>query len=157
MINKENLETTGRLNITVIDGNGNIKNSINLRNLVVTTGRDWLANRVISDDPSFMSHMEIGSGGLDSSANPITPLLTETTLVTAVTRVAMGSGPSVNENTVTFSAAFPATNNSTSRSISEAGIFNNQTAGIMLCRTTFEVLNIQPADSISITWTITIS
>ena len=41
--------------------------------------------------------------------------------------------------------------------ITEAGIFNALTAGTMLCRTTFPVVNKAAGDSIVITWVVTIS
>jgi len=41
--------------------------------------------------------------------------------------------------------------------ITEAGIFNAASSGDMLCRTVFAVLNKAAADSMVITWTITLS
>ena len=38
----------------------------------------------------------------------------------------------------------------------EAGIFNAASAGVMLCKTSFDVVNKQTADTIAITWTINI-
>jgi hypothetical protein len=146
MIYKENLETTGRLNITVFNGDGNIKNSIYVDNLVVTTGRDWLADRSISN-PSAMSHMATGTG-------TTTQVLADTSLETELARVALVSSSRL-DNTVTFAATFNA--GVSTGALTEAGILNAATSGTMLCRTTFPVINLQAADSISITWTITIS
>jgi hypothetical protein len=39
----------------------------------------------------------------------------------------------------------------------EAAIFNAASAGTMLCRTTFAVVNKGANDGMSITWTITVS
>ena len=41
--------------------------------------------------------------------------------------------------------------------ITEAGVFNASTAGDMLCRTVFAVVNKAAADTMVITWTITLS
>ena len=41
--------------------------------------------------------------------------------------------------------------------VTEAGVFNAASAGTMLCRTVFSVVNKGAADSMSITWTITVS
>ena len=41
--------------------------------------------------------------------------------------------------------------------ITEAGIFNATSAGPLLCRTTFAVKNKGAGDSLTLTWTITIS
>jgi len=41
--------------------------------------------------------------------------------------------------------------------VTEAGIFNASTAGDMLCRTVFAVINKAADDTVEITWTITLS
>jgi hypothetical protein len=41
--------------------------------------------------------------------------------------------------------------------LTEAGIFNASTSGTMLCRTVFAVINKGANDTMTITWTITIS
>jgi hypothetical protein len=41
--------------------------------------------------------------------------------------------------------------------ITEAGIFNAATGGTMLCRTTFPVINKGSADSLAVTWVVTVS
>ena len=41
--------------------------------------------------------------------------------------------------------------------IKEAGIFNAATGGTMLARTTFAVINKGTDDTVSISWTITVS
>ena len=41
--------------------------------------------------------------------------------------------------------------------VTEAGIFNAATSGTMLCRTTFDVINKGASDTMSVTWTITVS
>ena len=41
--------------------------------------------------------------------------------------------------------------------LTEAGIFNASSGGDMLCRTVFSVVNKASADSMTITWTVTVS
>ena len=41
--------------------------------------------------------------------------------------------------------------------ITEAGVFNASSGGTMLCRTVFSVVNKGADDSMTITWTITVS
>ena len=41
--------------------------------------------------------------------------------------------------------------------ITEAGIFNASSSGTMLCRTVFSVVNKGASDSMTITWTVTVS
>jgi hypothetical protein len=56
---------------------------------------------------------------------------------------------------VTFIATVPA--GTGTGAITEAGILNAGTAGTMLCRTVFSVVNKDAGDTLSITWTVTIS
>jgi hypothetical protein len=146
MINKEKLKTTGKVNITVISSNGDIKDTRDIDNLVVTTGRNWIAYRLIGV-PDVMSHMATGT---DNTAQ----VLSDTTLGAEASRVALTSYI-MNSNTVTYTAAFLP--GDSTGAIVEAGIFNDATTGDMLCRTTFPVVNLAAADSMNITWTITIS
>jgi hypothetical protein len=41
--------------------------------------------------------------------------------------------------------------------ITEAGLFNASSSGTMLCRTVFSVVNKGASDSMTITWTVTVS
>jgi hypothetical protein len=61
----------------------------------------------------------------------------------------------VSNNIVTYTATFPA--GTGTGALTEAGVFNDSSAGDMLCRTTFSVVNKAAADSMIITWAITIS
>jgi hypothetical protein len=41
--------------------------------------------------------------------------------------------------------------------VTEAGILDNSTGGTLLCRTTFGVINKAAADTLGITWTVTVN
>jgi hypothetical protein len=41
--------------------------------------------------------------------------------------------------------------------LTEAGIFNASSAGTLLCRTVFSVINKAANDTMSITWTVTLA
>jgi hypothetical protein len=75
-----------------------------------------------------------------------------------IARVALATaGGTVSNNVVTYNATFnPGTGTG---AITEAGIFNSGTANTvtMLCRTVFAVVNKGADDTMSITWTVTIS
>jgi hypothetical protein len=55
----------------------------------------------------------------------------------------------------TYVASFPA--GTGTGAVTEAGIFNASSAGTMLCRTVFGVVNKGVDDAMSITWAITVS
>lgn len=142
----EKLKVTGALRVVIRDEAGAIKEEFKTENLVVTTGLNFIADRMVNNSTA-MSHMAIGSDGAAAAAG-------NTTLGTELGRVALtGSTPST--NTVEYEATFGASVGT--GGVEEAAIFNANSAGDMLCRTTFSVVNKGAADSMTITWTITIS
>ncbi len=147
---QENLKATGELQIILRDANGNIKEQKTVPNLVVTTGKNFIASSMLkttSNSPVAMTHMGIGTGNTAANA-------ADTTLQTAIgTRSTVT--PSVNTNVVTYSATFAAGNGT--GAITEAGVFNASTAGTLLCRTVFSVVNKDAGDSLTINWNITIN
>lgn len=59
---REILKPTGKLNIVLRDKNGKIKEELNVDNLVVTTGLNYIAARMTDTSvPTDMSHMAVGS------------------------------------------------------------------------------------------------
>lgn len=143
----ENLKIKGELTIVHKDSNDKIKNVVHIPNLVVTAGKQYIASRMVSNSTSIMSQMAIGTG-------TVTPAVGDTVLGTEAGRVALASFSSSGA-TVTATATFPA--GTGTGAITEAGILNAPSAGTMLCRTTFPVVNKAAGDSIAITWIITVS
>lgn len=149
MIN-EQLRAIGKLKIEVIAPDGQVKDTREVDNLVVDTGRTHIASRMVGVAQAIMSHMAIGTSATAAAAG-------QTTLVAEVgTRVTFTSYTNASQ-VVTAIATFGASNPATAQGIQEAGIFNASSAGTMLCRTTFSVVNKDPADTLQITWTITVN
>lgn len=155
------IEVGGSLSIVLFDTELQVvKHELFVPNLVVQTGKNFIASRMVGTTDAVMSHMGIG---LSSTAevNGDTALGQELTVAggyTGYTRAALTS--SFSTNVVTYSATFAANNPSAPSGgavLREAGIFNAATAGTMLCRTTFPTVTKLPADALTITWTITIS
>lgn len=143
----EDLKMKGELKIVRRDSTGQIVQSLHVPNLVVTAGKGYIASRIVGTTAGVMSHMAIGTGTTSPAAG-------DTTLGTEAGRVGLTSSVA-SSNTVTYTATFPA--GTGTGAITEAGILNAGTAGTMLCRTTFPVVNKQSGDSIAITWVVTIS
>ena len=122
-----------------------------IKNLVVAAGKSFITNRMSANTINIMSHMAVGTG---SSA----AVTGDTALGSALANVALSvTGGTPSSNTITYSATFPA--GTGTGALTEAGIFNNAniSAGAMLCRTVFPVINKQAADSIAISWVISIT
>jgi len=145
----DNLRLRGRLDIVVTAPDGTIKDTKRVDNLVVTTGKNFVASRMAGTSVSVMSDMSIGTGSTAAVA-------ADTTLGSESARVSLTS-TTVNNNDVVYLATFPANTPTSAAAITEAGIFNASTGGSMLCRTVFSQINKAPADSLTITWTVTAS
>lgn len=143
---QETVQATGTLQIKLYGPDGQLKQEQNVPNLVVTTGRGYIAGRMVGT-PTAMSHMAIGSG-------TAAPAVGDTTLGTELGRVSLTSSVAA-AAVVTYIASFGA--GVGTGAVTEAGLFNAGSAGTMLCRTTYAVVNKGADDSLSITWTITVS
>jgi len=150
MIN-ENLKLSGQLSIVLKDKAGNIKDERKVKNLVVNKGLEYIASRMKDASKNVMSHMALGSGTTAAAAS-------QTDLVTLLgAREALDSTTisGSNNEKVVYVSAFEA--GDATGAVTEAGIFNASTSGDMLCRTVFSVVNKAADDTMSVTWTITLS
>jgi hypothetical protein len=138
---QDNLKMTGRLQVSL---NGEVVRDVD--NLVVTAGKNYVADRM-KNNSSVMSHMAIGSGTTAAAAG-------NTALGTELGRVALTSS-TVSNAVVTYVASFAA--GTGTGAVTEAGILTAASNGTMLCRTVFSVVNKGSADSMTITWTVTVS
>ena len=143
---QENLKVTGAVAIKVFDKNGALKQEQNIKNLVVTSGKEFIAAAMVGT-PTQMSHMAVGAGTSAAAAG-------DTNLGSELGRVALTSDTSSGA-VVTYVGDFPA--GTGTGAVTEAGLFNDPTGGVMLCRTVFAVVNKGGADAMSITWQITVS
>jgi len=137
----------GRLTIEQFDVDGNLLDSQSVTNVVVDDGLDYIASRMKDATATAMSHMAVGSGTTAAAAG-------DTTLGTELGRVALTS-TTVASNAITYVGDFPA--GTGTGAVTEAGIFNASSAGTLLCRTVFSVVNKAAADTLKVTWTLTVS
>jgi hypothetical protein len=140
----EDIKVSGRLQIKIFDESGNLKDERDLNNLVVTTGKNFIASRTAS---AVMSHMAVGSG-------TSSPVVGDTALGGELGRASLTSGTATNA-VATYVATFNA--GIGTGAVTEAGLFNSGVGGTMLCRTVFAVVNKGAADTMTVTWTVTIS
>ena len=145
MDTKSNVTVVGTPHIVLTDKHGNVKQNFSVPNLVVTSGKTFIAARMVGT-PTAMSHMALGTGTTAAAVG-------DTALQTELTRVTLSSATSTGAVT-TYLASFAA--GVATGAITEAGILNASSAGTLLCRTTFPVVNKGADDTMSITWTITI-
>lgn len=144
---QDQIKVTGELKITVTNDEGNVKKEIIVPNIVVTDGKEYIASRMKDATATAMSHMAIGTGSTAAAAG-------DAALGTEAGRVALTS-TTVTSNAVAYVATFPA--GTGTGAITEAGILNASSNGDLLCRTVFSVINKGAADTLGITWTVTVN
>lgn len=150
MIKKDSTKATGKVNVVVSDLNGKVKQDFTVSNLVVDTGLDHIAKALEANPaPTAMSHMAVGTGTTAAAA-------ADTTLETEASggRVTLTS-TTATDNSVAYVASYGA--GVATAALTEAAILNASSAGTMLCRTVFPVINKGAADTMTVTWTVTIS
>ncbi len=143
---KDKVKLKGHLKIAI---NGKVVRDID--NLVVTAGKEWIASRMQGVVDAVMSHMTIGTGTTAAAVG-------DTTLQTGLFHQALTvAGGSVAGAVITFATTIGAGDGT--GAITEAGIFNNVTidTGDMLARTVFSVVNKGALDTMTISWSVTIS
>jgi hypothetical protein len=145
MLNDQ-LKVTGDVVVEITGPDGQIKDRREIKNLVVSTGKTFIAGRIVGT-PTAMSHMAIGSNNTAAATN-------DAALGAELGRVALSSSTSAGA-VVTYVASFPA--GTGTGAVVEAGVFNASSSGTMLCRTVFAVVNKGADDAMSITWAITVS
>ena len=145
----ESINLTGKLNIVLLDQFGNVKDTRDVKNLVVTSGKTVIASRMAGNTSPLMSRMAVGTSSVAAT-------ISDTTLGTAVAagNVALDS-TTATTNTLTYVATFPA--GTGTGALTEAAILNASSSGNMLCRTTFSTVNKAIGDTIVITWNVTVA
>ena len=132
--------------------NDKIKAERYAHNLVTDVGCAHIADQLASSqDEAAMSHMAIGTG---SGA----PAGGDTTLATELDRNALDSftqSAGADDHKVVYVASWAAGDGT--GALVEAGILNAASAGTLLARVVFSVINKGAADTLEITWTLTIA
>jgi hypothetical protein len=147
----EKIKATGQVYFVLTDENGNIKQQ-DSKNLVVDPGLAFIASRMIGTTAAVMSHMAIGTGTTAAAD-------AQTALVTESARVALTSSTVVTTTVANDSVQYVATFGPGvgTAAITEAGIFNAASAGTMLARTVFAVINKGALDTLTLTWKVTVA
>lgn len=143
---KSGIKLTGKVNIKVINDDKTIDKEVNIENLVVTAGKNYVAKRIVDDLTDPMSHMAVGSSQTIQT-------LTDTALLQEVDRETFYS-VTVTGQSIEYVATFAP--GSVVRSLAEAGILNAASGGDLLCRTTFPPITQSTSQTIAISWVLSV-
>ncbi len=143
---RDSINLRGALHIELRNKEGDLVSDIKVPNTITDLGKAYIADRLGSQTQTAMSNMAIGTG---------TP--STTTLGTELARRNFRT-PTSSSATWTYVAEWNIDDN-VSGTITEAGIFNSDLAnsGTMLCSSSFTGIVKAVNDTLTITWTITIS
>ena len=136
------LAMKGRLTIAI---NDEVVQEVD--NLVVTTGKGYVASRMKDASATAMSHMAIGTGSSAAAAG-------DTALGSESARVALTSTTVSGADVVYVATVGAGVGTAT---LTEAAILNASSSGTMLCRTVYGTITKGASDSMTITWTVTAS
>jgi hypothetical protein len=132
------------VDIVLRDINGNIKDERHIHNTVTTAGKNMIADRLLASPTlGVPTHMAIGTGTGGTTA-----------LTTELDRNALTSKNRSNA-VVTMVGDWAAADGT--GAITEAGVFDASSTGNMHLYSSFSVINKGASDTLSISWTLTIS
>ena len=142
---KDAMGIAGRVDLVLRGPDGTVRDERHIPNTVTALGDAHVADQLSDQGDSAMSHMAVGTG---------TP--TATALQTEIDRNALDSttqGTAGDDNDVIFVCTWAAGDGT--GALTEAGIFNDASAGTMFVSSSFGAINKGAADSLEITWTVT--
>ncbi|MEY3740121.1 MAG: hypothetical protein RLZZ192_797 [Pseudomonadota bacterium] len=146
---QESMQLHGAMTLIISRANGDTE-TIYKDNLIVNVGFDFIADAIgkSASRPSVMGYIALGTGTTAAAA-------TQSALVTEIDRNAATYAHTAGTKTFTFTADFLA--GDATGAITEAGVFNAATAGIMFDRVVFPVVNKGADDSLTAVFTFTMS
>jgi hypothetical protein len=145
----EGLKLKGIVSAVLRGPDGKIKQEQTIENLVVTGGLGFITDRMQGTGSAVMSHMGVGTTNT-APATAQTTLSAEIGTRASVTPTRVTT--TVTNDTAQYVATFAAGN--ATGALVEAGLFNASSAGTMLSRVIFSVINKGALDSLDITWKI---
>jgi hypothetical protein len=145
---RDSMTMKGHMRLELRDKHGRLKAVREEDNLIVTTGRDAIIERLdASPATATPSHMGLGTSSTAPAAG-------NTTLTAEPTRVALTSNTS-SGGVLTMVGNWAA--GTATGTWAEAGVFNALTTGTMYSRATFTAIPKGASDTLQITWTYTLT
>ena len=154
------LKLSGKVDMVLYHADGSIEER-HLDNLIVDSGLEGVASRIAPHDGTVNPSSPYNYIALGTSSSPVsagqTSLVSELPFSATYARhqdstaTFLSSGPKQLVLSVTYGPG------EATGTISESGVLNAATGGDMLARQAFSTINKGEGDSLTITWTITLS
>lgn len=152
--NEQFLQLHGKLDVLLYDESGKLKDERHFDNLIVDAGFEGVAYRIAPHDGTATSspwnYIAIGTGSTAAAAG-------DTALVSELTRIQDSTAAYTTTSgkqlllQVSFGPGVGTGN------VAESGLFNASSGGNMLARQTFTSISKGASDTLTVTWTITLS
>lgn len=142
----DELAPEDNVTLTLRGPDGEIKHEETIHNLIVTTGRSAIVDRLASGTVT-PTHMGVGTGAAAAAAG-------DTALGAELDRNALTSKVAAT-NVLTMVCDWAA--GDATGAITEAGVFSAAAAGTLFSRAVFSVINKAAGDTLQITWTFTLT
>lgn len=145
----DKLKLHGALTLMLTKANGEVEVT-QKDNIIVDVGFDFIADAIgkAASRPGVMGYIAVGTGTAAAAT-------TQTTLGTEVSRLAATYAHTAGAKTFTFTTTFA--DGVATGALTEAGVFNAASAGIMLDRVVFPVVNKGADDTLTAVFTFTMS
>lgn len=149
MNNIEGLKLKGSMTAVLTKEDGSVETHFK-DNIIVNVGFDFIADAIgkAASRPNVMSHIAVGTGAVAAAA-------TDSTLGTELARGAATYAHTAGTKVFTFTTTFAA--GTATGAITEAGVLNAASAGILFDRVVFAVINKGASDTLQVTFTFTMS
>lgn len=137
----------GRVKLEVFDAEGNLKQVEETDNLILTAGKNMIADRLLASPTlGVPTHIGVGTSGTAPAAGDTT--------ITGETRVALTS-KTRSTNVVTYVGDWAA--GSATGTLQETGLWDAASTGNLVGRATYTSISKGASDTLKVTWTWTIS
>lgn len=153
--NDQSLQLHGKLDVLLYDEFGNLKDERHFDNMIVDAGFEGVAYRIAPHDGSITPNspwnfIAIGTGSVAPAASD-TALVSELARLQDTTAAYTTTSGKQLRLQISFGPGVGTGN------VAESGLFNAGTGGDMLARQTFAAISKGASDTLTVTWTITLS
>lgn len=147
---KESAKLVGEFFVSVYDESGKLKSMRQVHNLITTTGFNLVSNLLgqASPRPAATNFVAIGSGIVAAAVG-------DTALGFELPNSRLTGTYTLGSNQYTMVASFPP--GTGTGGVTESGMLNASAAGTLFNRQVFAVVNKAAGDTLSVTWTVSLS
>jgi hypothetical protein len=145
----------GSLEIAILNAQtGKEVDRISVRNTVVTAGRKWILQKLLSSDVSGAQTTPLSYMGIGTSTTA--PATSDSALGSETTRKAIQTFTTSNltSNPPSYQLETSYATNEGNTTLAEVALFNSSSGGTMLARATFGTINKTTSNTLSISYTI---